>query len=251
MLEFIEHGAVHEIRLSRPPANALNRALFEAMASALDEAARSARAVVVSGLPGMFSAGLDVPELLQLDRPSFRATLLTFLETTRAIATMPVPTAFALTGHAPAGGLVLSLFGDYRVMASGPYKTGLNEVQVGLVVPSMVLKALVRLIGAHKAERLLVSGEMMDSEQAARLGLVDELADDPDATVARAVEWCETQLALPRHAMSSTRERARADIHGWFGSGLEAEADFFTDMWSREETREILTAMVEKLKKRS
>jgi len=251
MLECIDHGKVHEIRLSRPPANALNQAMFEALEAALDTAAESSEAVVVSGLPGMFSAGLDVPELLQIDRDSFREMLVSFLRACRTIATMPVPTAFALTGHAPAGGLVLAVFGDYRVMSRGAYKTGLNEVQVGLVVPSMVYKALVRMIGAHAAERMLVAGEMMGSEKAAELGLVDELADDPEATVSRGIEWCERQLALPRHAMLSMRERARRDIHGWFDSGLDADAEHFTEMWFRDETRNILSAMVANLKKRT
>ncbi len=179
MLEIIDHGPIRELRLARPPANALNKPLFDALDTALSEAAESASAVVVSGLPGMFSAGLDVPELLRLDRQAFYPVLLRFLQTCRTIATMPVPTAFALTGHAPAGGMVLAVFGDYRVMAGGAFKTGLNEVQVGLIVPSTVHKVLVRLLGAHRAERILVSGELMDAQGAAAIGLVDELAQGP------------------------------------------------------------------------
>lgn len=250
MLETIDHGRIREIRLSRPPANALNGALFEALDAALGESAESASAVVVSGLPGMFSAGLDVPELLQLDRQSFFEVLQRFLATCKTIATMPVPTAFALTGHAPAGGMVLAIFGDYRVMASGRYKTGLNEVQVGLMVPSMVYGALVRLLGSHRAERILVSGELMGAEKAAEIGLVDELADNPEAAVTRAVEWCEQHLALPAHAMNKMRTVARADIHALFAKGVDGEAEAFTEMWFRDDTRKILTAMVEKLKKR-
>lgn len=250
MLDTIDHGHIREIRLARPPANALNKALFDALDTALKEASESASAVVVSGLPGMFSAGLDVPELLQLDRQAFFSAILSFLETTRTIATMPIPTAFALTGHAPAGGMVLALFGDYRIMAGGRFKTGLNEVQVGLVVPSMVYRALVRLLGAHQAERILVAGELMDAARAAEIGLIDELAESPDQAVSRAVEWCEQQLALPAYAMQKMRTAARADIHAFFDSGLESDTEAFTEMWFREDTRSILTAMVEKLKKR-
>ena len=90
MLDTIDHGHIREIRLARPPANALNQPLFDALNAALREAAESASAVVVSGLPGMFSAGLDVPELLQLERQAFFSVLLSFLNTTKTIATMPV-----------------------------------------------------------------------------------------------------------------------------------------------------------------
>jgi len=250
MLEIIDHGRIREIRLSRPPANALNGVLFNALDIALGEAAESASAVVVSGLPGMFSAGLDVPELLQLERQSFFEVLLSFMKTNKTIATMPVPTAFALTGHAPAGGMVMAIFGDYRVMVDGRFKAGLNEVQVGLLVPSIVHKALVRLLGAHRAERILVSGELMEAGKAAEIGLVDELAESPEAAVSRAIQWCEQHLALPAHAMNKMRTVARADIHTLFEADLESEAEAFTEMWFRDDTRKILTAMVEKLKNR-
>lgn len=251
MLDIIDHGNIREIRLTRPPANALNKPLFEALDGALRQASNSSDAVVVSGQPGMFCAGLDVPELLQLGRHDFSGVLLSFLQTTRTIATMPVPTAFALTGHAPAGGMVLAVFGDYRIMPRGPFKTGLNEVRVGLMVPSMVHKALVRLIGAHRTERILVSGELMDAERACEIGLVDELAEDPEAVVARAIEWCEQHLALPGHAMCETREMARADMRAFFDIDLESDAGHFTDLWFRDDTQAILGAMVESLKKRA
>ena len=68
MLEITNHGRVREIQLNRAPANALNPELIEALTEQLNEAGDQSEAVVVSGRPGMFSAGLDVPVLLGLDR---------------------------------------------------------------------------------------------------------------------------------------------------------------------------------------
>ena len=76
--------------------------------------------MVVSGRPGMFSAGLDVPELIELDRGQMERFWRNFVSMLGQIASMPVPTVFALTGHAPAGGIVMALFGDYRF--TGTYK---------------------------------------------------------------------------------------------------------------------------------
>ncbi len=73
---------------------------------------------------------------------------------------------------------------------------------------------------------------------------------DPEEAVSGAVEWCERQLALPAHAMQKMRLTARADIAALFDSCIESDAEAFTEMWFREDTRSILTAMVEKLKKR-
>ncbi len=166
MLDTIDHGNVREIRLNRPPANALSPELVELIIESLNKAAEQAGAVVVSGLPGMFSAGLDVPQLIRMERSEMSLFWYRFLQMLKIIATMPVPIAFAMTGHAPAGGIVMAIFGDYRIMPRGGFKTGMNEVQVGLVVPAQVHQALVRAVGAHVAERILVAGEIMSSEKA-------------------------------------------------------------------------------------
>jgi len=247
MLEIIDHGNVREIKLARPPANALNVELVEELTGSLVVAGEQAGAVVVSGLPGMFSAGLDVPQLMQFDRGDMSRFWQIFLDLLKEIAHMPVPTAFALTGHAPAGGIVMALFGDYRIMPRGKFKTGLNEVQVGLVVSPPIHRALVRAVGPHTAERILVAGEMMGSEKALQIGLVDELVDEPELAVSRAIEWCEQHLALPRLAMSTTRKMARADLHDWFDDKSELGVEKFVDIWFSDDTRTILTALVERL----
>ena len=150
MLETVDHGKVRELKLARPPANALSADLVELITQSLIKAGEEAGAVVVSGLPGMFSAGLDVPQLMQFDREQMCRFWDVFLRMLKTIAHMPVPTAFAMTGHAPAGGIVMALFGDYRIMPRGNFKTGLNEVQVGLVVSPPIYNALVRAVGPRR-----------------------------------------------------------------------------------------------------
>jgi enoyl-CoA hydratase/carnithine racemase len=250
MLEIADHGAVREIRLARPPANALNPELIEQLDRALAGAESAARAIVISGLPGMFSAGLDVPELLQLDRDRLSRFWQDFTRVLKRIALSPLPTVFALTGHAPAGGIVLAVFGDYRIMPRGSFKTGMNEVQVGLVVPPPVHQALARMIGPHRAERILVAGEIMDAQRALDIGLVDELADDPEAVVRRAVEWCGQLLALPQPAMLKTRAMCRADVQRIFENSSEYGVERFVETWFSESAQTSLRALVERLRKK-
>jgi enoyl-CoA hydratase/carnithine racemase len=88
---------------------------------------------------------------------------------------------------------------------------GLSEVQVGLPLPPVILAALCRLVGPRQAERLAVRGLLITPTEAAACGLVDELAP-ADQVVGRAVQWCESLLALPRTAMEITRRQARADL---------------------------------------
>lgn len=249
MIEFNEHaGGILELKLARPPVNALNPELVGRLCAAVTEApAREARALVISGSPGLFSAGLDVPELLDLDRAGMRSFWKEFFGLLEAIARSEVPVAVALTGHSPAGGTVMALFADYRVQADGDYRLGLNEVQVGLVVPPVIHRALVRLIGVYPAERHLVAGRMILPAEALKIGLVDELAA-PAETVGRAVEWCRAHLALPPHAMRGMRRLCRSDLVTLFDDPAGLDLDAFESGWFAQETQSTLRDLVARLK---
>jgi Delta3-Delta2-enoyl-CoA isomerase len=253
MLETIRHDAIIELRLARPPVNALDPDLVRALRNAVETApAQGARAILLSGRPGMFSAGLDVPALLQLDRSALVAFWHDFFGLCGALAASPIPTVAAIGGHSPAGGAVLSIFCDYRIMARSidsakPYRIGLNEVQVGLSVPDCIQSALRRLVGTYRAERLMVAGAMLDSEQALQVGFVDELAE-ADHVVARALIWLGDLLKLPPQAMSTTRLLARADLISVFADPTRLSVEEFAEGWFGAETQATLKALVARLK---
>ena len=248
MIETIDHrSGIRELRLARPPVNALDDALIDALRRAVEAApADGAHALVVSGRSGLFSAGLDIPALLSLDSAELARCFEGFFALMAALAASPIPIAAAITGHSPAGGAVIALFCDWRVMAEGPYRIGLNEVQVGLTVPELIQTALRRVVGAHRAERLLVSGQMIESEAALGIGLVDELAP-VDEVPHRAVAWLEELLALPRQAMLETRDRARADLVAATRREQWPLAEFAA-VWQRAETQATLHALLAKLR---
>ena len=249
LIKRTDHGDIRELQLDRAPVNALNPMVCNQLAEAIDDAVSAGvGGIVLSGGPKVFSAGLDVPFLLTLaDRDALKAAWEQFFEAARALAGCPVPVAAAINGHAPAGGCVLALCCDYRVMASGPYRIGLNETQVGLVAPDGIQRLMRRAVGAHRAERLLVSGELVESEQALALGLIDELTGI-DEVPGRALAWLEQLLQLPRKPVLATRAIARADIV----DALQPEnigLDHFVDAWNDPDTQAGLRALVAKLGK--
>jgi enoyl-CoA hydratase/carnithine racemase len=248
MLDIIPYEAITEICLARPPVNALDRGLLRALTQAIEQAPlNGARGIVLSGALGMFSAGVDVPALLGKDRAAVRDYWRDFFGTCAALARSPVPVAAAITGHSPAGGAVLALFCDYRVMAQGPFRIGLNEVQVGLWVPDCIQLALRRVVGAYRAERLLVSGAMIDAEQALACGFVDETTGVEQVST-RARHWLGELLTLPAHAMLTTRRLARADLIAAYADIDALPIDDFLDSFFEPNTQAVLHALVARLK---
>ena len=142
---------------------------------------------------------------------------------------------------------MLALCCDYRVMASGPFAIGLNETQVGLVAPEGIQQLLRRVVGAHRAERLLVAGELVQADAALAMGLVDELVEiDHVATRARA--WLQPLLALPRAPMLETRRIARQDLVAALQPD-RIELDRFIDAWYSDDTQGALRALMARLGK--
>ena len=249
MLNLTTHDhAIREIQLARPPVNALNLELLQALRKAIDDSVREGvRGIVLSGAPGLFSAGVDVPALLQRDRQGVLEYWREFFTLCGTLARAPIPLVAAVTGHSPAGGAVLALFCDYRVMAEGPYRIGLNEVQVGLIVPEAIQLALRRVVGPYRAERLLVSGAMIQSGEALARGFVDELTGI-DQVTQRALHWLGELLALPSHAMLTTRRLARADLADAYADPDTLPLDDFVEAFFHPETQSVLQALVARLK---
>ena len=255
LVETIEHGPIREIRLARPPVNALDTGLCRALIDSLNAAmGEGVRGLVLSGGDKVFSAGLDVPHLLSHgdNRTALADSWHAFFGAARTLAESRVPVVAALSGHAPAGGCVLALCCDYRVMARSadparPYAIGLNETQVGLVAPEGIQQLLRRVVGPYRAERMLIAGELVPAERAFEIGLVDELAAAEDV-VPRALAWLQQLLSLPQAPMLQTRRIARADL----ALALDADniqLDRFIEAWYEPDTQAALQAMVAKLRK--
>jgi enoyl-CoA hydratase/carnithine racemase len=247
MLDRIGHGNILELKLNRPPVNAMDPGLVCHLRDEVIRAPKDgARALIFSGRDGLFSGGLDLGALLQLDRSGISQFFDDFYGMLKTVAASPIPIATALTGHAPAGGAVLSLFTDYRVMAEGEYRFGFNEVAVGLVVPEQVRMAAARIVGLERAERICVEASMMKPTELLSLGLVHELAPVAE-TVARAKAWCERILAFPPLAMAKMRRHARADLIAVFDDNPR-HRDFMMEHWFSEEAQATMHQVMERLK---
>ena len=187
-------------------ANAMNANFLEALMGGLEEArSAQAQAVVLTGRSGFFSGGLDLKTLPGLNPTDFAATVNRFEEMIRHVLDFPVPTVAAVGGHALAGGAVLLLACDLAVAGAGPFKVGLNEVAIGIPLPTFVMELARLRLAPRSWTRALVMGQSFAVEEAARVGFVDEVIA-PELLMARAREHAMAAARVPQEAYQKTKQ---------------------------------------------
>jgi enoyl-CoA hydratase/carnithine racemase len=239
------YGLVQEVRLARPPVNAFDGGLVQQLTERLRTIPlEGKRAVVLSGPEGIFSGGFDIKSLRSLDREGVKRFVRAYLELQYTIAVSPIPIIAAITGHCAAGGTSLALFCDYRVMARGEFRVGMNEVQFGLCVGKIIHAALRRLVGSRHADQLLTSAAMVAAEQAQAMGLIDA-AVELDRVVITAQDYAEKLTRLPPKAFKATRQIVRADLVKLFdGMARQDATDEMVEAILTEESQAALKAFV-------
>lgn len=171
-------GPVAVVRLDRPKVNALCAAMLAEITSiAAQLTAEPPGAVVIWGGPRCFAGGADIPEIL--DAASGPEVTQRFHTALDAVAAIPRVTIAAVTGFALGGGLELALACDLRVGANN-VRLGLPEVQLGIIPGGGGNARLPRLVGAARAKDLIYTGRHVLAEEAARIGLLDRVAEPDD-----------------------------------------------------------------------
>ena len=242
---------VRILTLERPPVNALDLGLLECLDDALARAAQEENlaGLILTGRPGLFSAGLDLPTLLTYSREEITRFWGLLHRVLVRLIRHPRPVLAAVNGHCPAGGTVLTLPADQRFFCSGPYRIGLNEVDVGLAVPPLIVTLFQRVVGVRTAGALLIEGRLLEPTEALAVGLVDEVVP-PELWDERLTRWRVTARRLRGSARESTRLAARADLLELARRAENEDLEALSDFWFAPETRRALAAFVERLKSR-
>lgn len=188
-MQFIDvkyYEAIAIVRMKRGKVNALNPKIMDDLHKAFDglEKEKKVKAVLFTGNEKFFSFGLDVPELLTYAKQQFTGFLESFTDFYTKLFIFPKPVIAVLNGHAIAGGCMLALACDRRLMAMGNAKISLNEVTFGASVFAGSVVMLKACVGQRNAEQILCSGAMYDAEDALLMGLIDAMTTEEELNAA-------------------------------------------------------------------
>ncbi len=239
------HGDVLVLRLDHGVTNAVGNDLVEDLSEALKKADKEARGVVLAGGPKFFCMGLNLPELLELDRLGMSDFWHRFNQVNLDLYSLPLPTACAMVGHAPAAGTIFMLGCDFRFATSEKKVIGLNEVNLGIPVPYLANLMLSRTVGNQAAVRILYGGAFIHPARGLEIGLVDGVAE-PDQVEAAALERIEEISALPQAALAATKANRVEEVCVRFEKNRNDQHEIFLDCWFSEATQKILIKAAEK-----
>jgi enoyl-CoA hydratase len=240
-------GAVGLITLNRPQAlNALNSALIGELNQAVAgfEADETIGAIVITGSDKAFAAGADIKEMQS--RNYVDAYLGDFLTSWDKLAQCRKPVIAAVAGYALGGGCELAMMCDI-IIAADTAKFGQPEIALAVMPGAGGTQRLTRAVGKSKAMDMVLTGRMMDAEEAERSGLVSRIVPAADL-LAESLKVAEKIAGMSRAATLMAKESVNRAYETSLAEGVRFERRLFQSLFATEDQKEGMAAFVEKRK---
>jgi enoyl-CoA hydratase len=241
----IAKDGIAVVSLASPPVNAMDAALLEKLANLFEGLAadRAVRAAVIAADGPAFSAGLNLKTTPGLDRLGQRRLVDALNDCFGTLYAWPKPLVAAVNGHAIAGGLILALCADWRIVADVPLQISLAEVRVGVTYPVAPLAIARAELSPSAARRLVLLGETVDAATAEALAIVDERVP-AEVLLARAIAQAERHATLPPQAFATTKRELRAAELERIGEARAGRGEPRLAAWLGEEMRRASAAVL-------
>jgi len=238
------------LQLKRGKSNPINHEMVKEIRAYLASTAKdsSVRGVILTGnTPGFFSVGLDLKELYYFNEEQISAFLIDWEAMVYELAKFPKPIIAAINGYSPAGGCVLAVTCDYRMMAKGEkFMIGLNEVAVGIVVPEYIFQLYAFWIGKRQAYHNLLRGRLLSVEQAKEQDLIDEVHELEDLLPAAEKEM-KRLLRSPDNLLIQTKASMRAELWDRLDAIPSVDIAAKLKAWFDPGSRAVMKMLVDRL----
>jgi enoyl-CoA hydratase len=223
------------LQLAHGKASALDVDLLDALQRELDGIAEDVRALILTGTGSIFSAGVDLFRLTREGADYVRQFLPPLSRFLRTLFAFPRPVVAAVNGHAIAGGCVIVLACDGRLMAKGAGRIGLPELLVGVPFPTVPLEIVRFAVARDKLQSLMYTGRTLSAEEAHGAGLVDEVVT-PGTLLTRAQEHARQLALIPQAVFSLTKQSLRAEALERIEKTEEMLDQAALEVWSAHQT---------------
>ncbi|HUA33470.1 MAG TPA: enoyl-CoA hydratase/isomerase family protein [Candidatus Binataceae bacterium] len=204
------YESIEVLTLARPPANALDIEMTEEIADAFEGLARegAASAAILTGEGKAFCAGLDLKAIPRYGEAELQRLLHAINRMATTAYACPIPVIGAINGHAIAGGFVLAMCCDWKIVADTPLQAGLTEVRVGVPYPAAALQVVRSELDPKVARELVLFGKNMGGAEAIAAGIFDESAP-LERLLERAMQKARDAAEAPPHAFKTIKLQLR------------------------------------------
>jgi enoyl-CoA hydratase/carnithine racemase len=240
-------GGLATVRMGRAHGNAIDPGLATDLAGAFQKASLDpdVRGVLLAAAGKLFSPGLDVQDLFGLDRAEMGQFMADFHRTLFTMFAFPKPMVAAIHGHAIAGGCVISLTADWRVLAEGKL-IGLNEIRVGVPLPYGVTQILREVISAPHITEVALAGRNYKGTEALAPGLAHEVYP-PEGFEEHCLQRLDDLASRDLRAYSATKRYFRSAAVERVVGREDKLREEFLDSWFSPETRKRMQGIVDQL----
>ena len=242
-------GQLLVVTLARGKANALNSAMIDELTAVVGDAASSedVRGVVLaSDRPKFFSGGFDVVEVFGYDRQTMTEFFGRFIDLYEKMLRLPKPLVAAVSGHAYAGGAVLALASDSRVMAQGEFGFALNEINLGMALPPGMIRLATHAVGVRRAWEMVLGGQTVMPERALEIGLAADVVDS-NQVLDRAKQLARELMDKPPLTFAVVKQQY-LEVAGHHPTGNDRQwLDRFIEHWFSAETMQRKAALIQSI----
>jgi len=211
------------LRIDHGKPNSISQAVADELMSALDEAEKSADAIVLFGRAGMFSGGFDLPTMTR-GAAAARGMLKSGAMLLMSIFNHPKPVVIGCGGHAIAMGAFITMAGDERIGAEGSFKIGMNETAIGMTLPTFGVELARTRLSKRHFDRAVVHSTIYDPVGAVEVGILDRLVS-PDRLEAECLEAAARLATLKQPAFRNNKRLSHAETVDLILSTLDENLD--------------------------
>ena len=238
--------------MNKAPVNSLNMEFLQELSASLETTRKDSTGLVLtSSMSSVFCAGLEITEMHQPDPARLREFWRSLQSVWLQLYSFSLPTAAAITGHSPAGGCLLALCCDYRVMQGPKFTIGLNETLLGIVAPFWFKDSMLNAVGHRQTELALMLGTLFTADQALNIGLVDQVVQSREECLAEATKMVHKLVKIPGEARHVSKMLMRQPTLDRLTADREADVEHFANFVTQPQIQKPLGLYLEALKAKS